>query len=127
MSTLKQCRNAVLVITTIIFSVGGLTQCIDKNNKVTGAITKTDTLAFAGSASCMACHKDIYQQSIHSAHYLTSAPASSQTIKGHFENGANEVAFPDNTLIRMEATDSNFYQTEFVGGLKKRQERFDMA
>ncbi len=66
--------------------------------------------AFAGSASCIACHKDIYDTHVHTAHYKTSALADSSSIKGSFKTGENTFTFNDRAVFTMIKTDSGFYQ-----------------
>src|SRR4051812_14241798 len=44
---------------------------------------------YTGSQTCMNCHKDIYNEHIKTAHYLTSSLANAQTIKGSFNTDKN--------------------------------------
>ena len=44
---------------------------------------------FAGSEKCATCHKQIYDSSLTTGHFLTSEQASQENIKGSFQNGNN--------------------------------------
>ncbi len=66
--------------------------------------------AFAGSQHCIPCHSDIYDQHIKTAHFNTSAPADSLSIKGSFEAGKNSHILNERVLFTLHATDSGFYQ-----------------
>src|SRR5450631_730151 len=48
---------------------------------------------FAGSESCAHCHKKIFDSHIHTAHYLSTRPASEKYIKGSFHAGRNSFAY----------------------------------
>lgn len=82
---------------------------------------------FAGEATCGNCHKDIYENHIRSAHYLTSQPASKKFIKGDFETGKNKFVFDSLDAIVMEQRGDSFYQSEYYKGSKKNTERFDIV
>ncbi|WP_175443734.1 multiheme c-type cytochrome [Flagellimonas zhangzhouensis] len=65
---------------------------------------------FAGSETCIACHQDIYQSHIQTAHYNTSAVASVETLKGSFNGSAQEVELIDGKAQILQEGDG-FYQT----------------
>src|SRR5580693_3947300 len=58
----------------------------DKQNEIPDSL-------FAGSVSCKGCHKDIYQSHLLTAHYRTSGPASSKSIKGSFDPSKNRFRY----------------------------------
>jgi hypothetical protein len=88
---------------------------------------KDDFKLFAGSATCMTCHKDIYEKHLKTAHFLTSTPAFEKYIKGSFEPGKNTFAFNEFVKVVMEKRDSGLFQVEYVRGVEKRAKRFDMS
>ncbi|MEO0507163.1 MAG: cytochrome c3 family protein [Bacteroidota bacterium] len=65
---------------------------------------------FAGSTSCIACHSDIYDTHLKTAHFNTSTLADSTTIKGSFEIGRNTHVLNNRVEFKMMETDSGFYQ-----------------
>ncbi|OCX52323.1 hypothetical protein BEL04_12680 [Mucilaginibacter sp. PPCGB 2223] len=83
--------------------------------------------AYAGSASCMQCHKDVYSSYLHTAHMQTSKPAGSETVHGSFAAGQNTFDFGTGQKMVMEKRDSGLYQTGYVNGRQIETERFDIA
>ena len=65
---------------------------------------------FAGSTSCIACHSDIYDTHLKTAHFNTSTLADSTAIKGRFEIGRNTHVLNNRVEFKMMETDSGFYQ-----------------
>lgn len=66
--------------------------------------------AFAGSTTCIPCHKDIYATHVNTAHYNTSALAAPSNIKGSFKTGENTFVLNNRVLFTLTETDSGFYQ-----------------
>ena len=86
---------------------------------------------YVGSDTCRSCHKDIDETFFHTAHFLTSRPATKESIAGSFSSGANilETANPA-LLYRMEAKDGGFFQTAVEGAAPEattHSERFDVV
>lgn len=50
---------------------------------------------FAGSSSCIPCHKNIYQTHLESSHYNSSSIVNGQTLKNHFDNWSNQLELTD--------------------------------
>ena len=88
-----------------------LSQCINNTDKPV-AIKDNKGELFAGSASCISCHRNVYDSFIHTAHYLSSRVADSNSIKGSFEQGKNAFVF-GNSIIGMEKVNDSFYQIEY--------------
>lgn len=82
---------------------------------------------FAGSQVCANCHKEMYDKHLTTAHYLTSRPATDAYIKGNFDTGKNVFHYSDSVKVVMEQKDSIFYQVQYVNGVQKRKERFDIV
>jgi hypothetical protein len=82
---------------------------------------------FAGSASCAACHNEIYKSHIHTAHYFDSRPASGETIKGSFARDKNKFVYNKNMEVVMEAKKNRFFQVSYVNGLEFVREPFDIV
>jgi len=82
---------------------------------------------YAGSASCMKCHKAIYDSFAGTAHYLTSRPAAPAFIKGSVEKGQNQFSFNQFINVKMEKKDSSFFQTVYINGEASRSESMDIV
>ena len=84
--------------------------------------------AYAGSASCVRCHKDVYNSYLHTAHFMASQPADSGTIQGSFAKGSNAFVFNPNMKVVMTKRDSGFfYQTAYENGHAGQSQRFDIS
>ena len=114
-TTLLHNRTAI-IMAIVILNVFLLSRCI---NNTPAPITNNKGEQFAGSASCINCHKNVYDSFVHTAHYLSSRVADSNTIKGSFKQGNNQFLF-GNTIVMMEKHDSNFYQIAYALHLDSR-------
>jgi hypothetical protein len=114
----KMIRLAISLVSLILI----FSQCFNfkKDNDPRGS-------SYAGSKSCMQCHKDIYSSYLHTAHFIASQPADSNTIQGNFMKGANEFLFNTNMKVVMNKRDSGFYQTSYVNGKSEQSQRFDIS
>jgi hypothetical protein len=99
-----------------------LTQCLYQSKAV-----DVRGSAYAGSVSCMQCHKDVYSSYLHTAHFQTSRPATEQTVHGSFAAGANTFDFGTGQKMIMEKRDSGLYQTGYVNNQQVETERFDIV
>ncbi|HEY4155833.1 MAG TPA: hypothetical protein VGM24_10410, partial [Puia sp.] len=111
----------------IVFLVFLLTQCVSKNKSPAYIVQNPDYSLFAGSVTCVRCHKDIYDTHIHTAHFLTSQPASADHILGSFDAGKNRFSFADHKAVIMEKRNDGFYQVEYDSGVQKTARRFDIS
>lgn len=109
------------------FAVFLLTRCMDGEKAASAPLTKTSFSDFAGSASCISCHKDIYDQHIRTAHFNSSSPASASSIKGSFAEGSNSFFFNPHVKMLMEKRDSGFYQVEYFDNQERKARRFDVT
>jgi hypothetical protein len=117
-----------ILITSIFLGVVLLATCVGKEEKESdGVIKNTAGEAFAGSASCAGCHKNIYEDHLQTAHFLTSQPAEAKYIKGSFEPGKNFFAFNRSVVVAMEKRNDGFYQVEYFKGVEKKARRFDIV
>jgi hypothetical protein len=82
---------------------------------------------FAGSASCVKCHKDIYDSYLTTAHFQTSRPASVHSVHGSFLQNSNTFRFSKDKWIRMENHNGNLYQVAYANGKKNEAEKFDIT
>jgi hypothetical protein len=82
---------------------------------------------FAGSFSCMSCHREIYKTHILSSHYRDSRPASKTSIRGSFDSGTNRFVYQHSFELAMEQNDSGFFETAFRDGKKYRSSPIDIV
>ena len=72
--------------------------------------------AYARSATCVSCHKAVYSDYLHTAHFTTSRLADEHSINGSFAPGTNVYMLNNNTKVVMEKRDSGLYQVAYVNG-----------
>lgn len=72
--------------------------------------THFDGEQFVGSVMCKECHSDTYASHINTAHFNTSAIASSENIKGSFKAGSNTLDWNEVEFV-MKSERNSFYQT----------------
>lgn len=68
--------------------------------------------AYVESETCLECHADIYQDHLKTAHYNTSAPGDSESMKGNFDDGANNLKLQD-VRYEMVSKNNSFYEQAF--------------
>lgn len=98
-----------------------------EDNRKNELINNDDFKKFAGSATCVTCHKDIFDKHLNTAHHLTSQPAVEKYIKGSFAPGKNAFAFDEFVKVQMEKRDSGLFQVEYFKGAEKRAEHMDIV
>lgn len=119
-------RRSTIIISLIVLSILLFSKCInneEKENKDVAGAKKR----YIGSATCVSCHKDIYDSHISTAHYLTSRPSTREHIKGSFEPGSNSFSYSPIVKVTMEKREDSFYQVEYMNGIEKRKQRFDIT
>ncbi len=89
--------------------------------------TKVNFQQFAGSETCLNCHKKIYESHIKTPHYLTSKPAIEKYILGSFEKGKNIFPFHPGLFVAMEKRDSGLFQVAYLKDIEKVARRFDIV
>lgn len=110
-----------VLIGSILAGIVLLSQCIGtRENDPRGR-------AYAGSAACISCHKNIVDSYSHTAHYHSAAIASTKTIEGSFSPGSNTFSVNDTAKMVMELRDSIPYQVLYVNGREERAEPFQMV
>jgi hypothetical protein len=123
----KQINRLVFTMAVIILSVVTLSKCISEEDNRANKKNKISFSDFAGSASCMGCHKTTYEDHINTGHYQTSQPASGKNINGSFEQGHNVFFFKALENVTMEKREDGYYQVEYIMGKEKRKSKFDIT
>jgi len=88
---------------------------------------KVNYIAYAGSLTCAKCHRKIYDSHIQTAHYLTSQKSDEQNIKGSTKEGENKFFYSSNVDVAVEKHDQQFYQIEYIDGIKKMSASIDIT
>ena len=83
--------------------------------------------AYAGSASCSTCHRQIYNEFIRTAHFHTSSDTLPTIVRSAFEKGRNEFDFNDSLKVVMEENNGQYYQTALQNGNKINSHSFDIV
>jgi cytochrome c554/c'-like protein len=119
MKTRKYLRLGIafLLPLTFVFS-----QCFNKSKPV-----DPRGPMYAGSASCIKCHKNLFRDYMHNVHYLTSREASQTTIHGSFNTDSNTVILNDSTKVIMEKEANGMYQAAYTNGKLTQKQRFDVV
>lgn len=122
--TAKQKRIMLLGGIFLIPLILIISQCFNReNNKPADARCNM----YAGSASCVKCHKDISNNYLHTAHFQTSRMASAASIHGSFAPDSNTVTFNDSLKVVMEKQGKTFYQVSYKNGKPIQKQPFDIA
>jgi Cytochrome c554 and c-prime len=82
---------------------------------------------YAGSASCIKCHRDLYNSYLHTAHYIASIPGAINTIHGGFAKNVNVFNVSASQKIVMEKLDSGMFQSYYLNRKFKERHRFDIV
>lgn len=82
---------------------------------------------YAGAAKCMQCHKDVYNDYLHTAHFTTTRLANASTVHGDFMPGHNVYYFSKDLKVVMEKHKDGIYQVAYYKGKQIRSERFDLV
>ncbi len=82
---------------------------------------------FAGSKTCITCHKDVYDNYLHTAHFSTTRLADIHSIGGSFDHGKNVFYFNKDQKVVMEQRKDGLYQVAYDKGKQVKAERFDIT
>src|SRR5688572_27044501 len=110
-------RGLFIVISLIFTCSFFLARCNSSDKKEIDS--EASYSAFAGSAACSTCHKDIFEKHLQTGHFLSSAPATAELVNGSFENGRNEYHFTGLASVRTEKRSDSLFQVEYVMGKEK--------
>lgn len=116
-------RSRILwVFTTMFLVLCLLIKCTGGHNKTS---EQTGISTFAGAEKCQGCHKEIYKDHLQTGHYLSSTLPEAAFFAGNFKPGMNAVAYDPITTLRVEKTDSGYFQTAYLYNQPKKAERID--
>ncbi len=123
-SAIKKRHYISVVILILLYA--GVTICTAFNNKSTKTNPPTYT-DFMGNEACVSCHKEICESVMHTAHYHTSSPASSDNIKGSFAPAENKFVYNAFMQVEMDTADGKAYQTALANGVAYQIQPFDIT
>jgi len=110
----------------ILFAIASLslllTNCTNKSDEYIDP-RGTD---YAGSESCVQCHKAQSESAFHSSHHLATSPGIKENVLGHFKNGHNIFVYDKNTKIVMEERNDSLYQILYKNNKEVEAYHFDI-
>ncbi len=127
MSQIIKYRFSILTLLVIILCMFFFTECINNEKDKTDSTVAAYYKAFAGAASCINCHTDIYNAHTNTAHFKTSGPATENNIRGSFKAGENTFDYNTGSKVAMEKRGDGFYQVAYINTIEKKSKRFDMV
>jgi hypothetical protein len=111
----------------VLVICSGSVLCLSFNIPSKASPAAEPDTGYAGSQTCINCHKDIYTEHIQTAHYLSSTVANAQSIKGSFKTGSNTFEYNRFMKVVMEKKDNKFYQSAYAGNTEYQSELFDIV
>jgi len=119
-------KRLMVVLSSIGLLVVLFSQCTDTDADKGYELAAADSTK-AGMATCIQCHRNIYDDYLISPHQKTSS-----MIKGHELLQAdsaisNQFSFDDHLKIAVERRDSGAYQVAYVDNEEQLARRFDVA
>ena len=119
-------RHFTVTLTLLGICLFLLTKCMDQEDPKPPP-PATNTTGFAGSEACAGCHREIYENHLHTAHYLTTRPPLERYIKGSFDHGKNTYVYDSSHSVAMEKRDSGFYEVGYKDGAERIAKRIDIV
>jgi hypothetical protein len=118
-------RQRRLVLLLFVFSalVVVIVQCTQTQEK------RTDPRgsAYAGSATCISCHRAVGDSYAHNAHFKTSRAMNSPTALDSLGLPEGEFVFNEQTKVGLEKRNGSFYQVAYVNGKEAKAEKIDFV
>lgn len=110
--------------------IGCIVGCIILLSRCVGDRPEEKSLrgpGYAAVESCQGCHADVYRDYLQTAHFLTSAIADQQSVKGSFNAPNNVFHFPNQVEVRMEEKAGRLFQNIYQAGREKESLPFDIS
>ena len=83
--------------------------------------------AYAGSATCVSCHKAVGESYAHNAHFNTSRALNGAALTDSLGLPEGEFVFNENTKVGLEKRNGSFYQVAYINGKEVKAERTDFV
>lgn len=110
------------ILFVVVLLIAFLTSCKNESDNYIDP-RGTD---YAGSESCIQCHKTQYETAFHSSHFKATAPGTKENILGYFTKGKNTFVYDKNTKLVMEERNDSLYQVLYKNGKEVEAHSFDI-
>lgn len=114
-------KNCILF--TFVMLLAFLTSCKNESDNYIDP-RGTD---YAGSESCIQCHKTQHELAFKSSHFKATAPATLENVLGHFNKGNHVFIYDKNTKLVMEKRNDSLYQVLYKNGKEVEAHPFDIV
>jgi hypothetical protein len=119
-------KRLIVVLVAIGLLVVLFSQCMDSGADEGHELVATDSTK-AGMATCIQCHKKVYDNYLNSPHQKTSSPIKGHNLLQADSARSKRFSFDDHLAIAVERRDSGAYQVAYVDGEEQLARRFDVA
>lgn len=116
-------RKLIIVIGLLTMASVFFLQCV--RSPVTAKDPRGEQ--FAGSASCMGCHKNIFDTYILTPHFNTSEQTSFTDLKNKINTHNNKISFINNQTVRLEKKNETYFQRYYKGDKLLASESMDIT
>lgn len=116
---MKKSRILFAILVLAVF----LTNCTNKSDEYIDP-RGTD---YAGSESCIDCHKTQYDMALQSSHFKATAPAILGNVLGDFDKKDHVFIYDKNTKLVMEQRNDSLYQVLYKNGKEVEAHRFEIV
>lgn len=120
---MKRKRTVLLVLIFLVPLIIIFSQCFNQNEQQEDPRGNV----YAGSASCVKCHQDIYSSYLKTAHFNTSRPASAHSIHGSFAANHNNFLFKNGLQVKMEKHGKKLFQVAYQNNKVLEKNQFDIT
>src|SRR5437868_7123595 len=105
-------RRFLLIMSLLIALVTFFSRCFDRagNNDPRGEL-------YAGSKTCITCHRSLTDSYTHNNHYRTSSPASTAALtalRKLVPSSRNRFYFADSSYVALEGDEHALFQSHIV-------------
>ncbi|MBB4801217.1 putative CXXCH cytochrome family protein [Flavobacterium nitrogenifigens] len=115
-------KKAVFLLTNILLTIF----FVSCNNKSEEYIDPRGT-DFAGSESCVQCHKTQSDMVFQSSHFKATAPAILGNVAGDFDSKNHTFIYDKNTKLVMEKHGDSLYQVLYKNGKENSRYKFEIV
>lgn len=115
-------RNVVIscIITGIVLLI--LTRCVSDTEPVDPRGS-----AYAGAATCIKCHGDIYKSNLHTAHFNSSKRTDAFELNEKLVKSGDQYVFDKDLKVKMERLRGRYYQVSYERGKVKERHSIDIT